>query len=397
MENVIESGMVRCAEQNTEQNTDNSHSNQEQNTDGNHSNQEVCRCCYILLKTHFLQCSKQKKKRSYRCKTCGGKFKNKEELTNHKREKHPGDWKQERLKKVPKVLLENDDENDDDDDGTGTCEAFINNSACTSERPRNQLNGTSEGAPGNFFLQSVMMNQVDETIHLSMSEETVAPEPEVDHKVYECDICSSFFANYDVYMKHVEKHKEDETLGGEQDEDSDDDNWSVKEQKEETPVCRCSKCGETFKHEHLYDNHVITCGNKELKCSDCGRKFRNKTELIVHVKRKHVTHDCPYCGKKCGHKSRLRDHLPVHTGVRAFQCVNCKNSFKRKCNLTKHARICTGGKRVKCGECGASYNLRWTLMQHLRTHLIPPRQCEACSEWFRCVIFLRVPFLPMLP
>ena len=401
----METGTAQCVKQKT---------NTEQNTNSNHSNQEVCRCCYILLKTHFLQCSSSQKKRRYGCRTCSVRFKNKEELNDHKREKHPREWKQEQLKKIPKVLLEDDhDDNDDDDDDqqtgafnpkteqkhgmskqlennfvnqstgnqnyfngtgtseafrndsvgtselprnqlTGTSEAFRNDSAGTIERPRNHLTGTSEGAVGNFFLENLVMNQEDETPHLSVSEETVPPEAESDIKVYECDICCSFLTNYDVYMKHVEKHREDETLGEEHDENSDDDDGSAKEQTEKTPVCKCVKCGETFKQEYLYDNHVITCGNKELRCCDCGKRFRNKTELVQHVKRQHVNYDCPYCGRKCGMKSRLREHLPVHTGVRAFQCKNCEQRFKRISNLNKHARICTGGKRLKCGECDAS-------------------------------------------
>ena len=105
MENATETELMRNCEHQTDA---------EQNTD---NDQKVCRCCYILLKTHFLQCRKKSRRRRYRCKTCDVKFTNKTELRTHRREKHPQKWKQEQLKKIPKVLLEDDyDDADGDDD-----------------------------------------------------------------------------------------------------------------------------------------------------------------------------------------------------------------------------------------------------------------------------------------
>ena len=164
----------------------------------------------------------------------------------------------------------------------------------------------------------------------------------------------------------------------------------LNEQEEEAPLCQCAKCGKTFNLEYRYDNHMLTCGNADLRCYECGKKFWNKTQLVNHVKNTHVNNDCPYCGKKCGMKSRLREHLTVHTGVRAFKCGNCDKYFKRKSGLNSHALVCTAGKPVKCGECDESFTQRAALVQHLKTHRVRPCQCDACGEWFRCIKKLRL-------
>ena len=405
MENGIETELVHNFEQkkDTGQNTD--------------SDQKACRCCYILLKTHFLQCSKQQR-RKRRCKTCDVECRNKRELRAHRREKHPQEWKQERLQKIPKVLLEGVEDGDDYDDDHDigilnnntepelnlekTAEPSVDENSFMNQLTGNQeyLNGTGTSeVPGHestltseeVDLVNLIMNQeavevTEEAPRLSMSQIIVPQEDE--ESVYECDICSSFFGNYDVYMKHVEKHREDETLKEEHEEDVDttgDDDWMGNQQEEEKTEYDCERCGKTFNQEYLYDNHVLTCGNKELECHECGKRFKNKLGLLTHVRKTHVNHDCPYCGKKCAHKSRLKDHLRVHTKERAHQCEKCNKYFARRHNVERHKLICTEGKPVHCGECGASYSQRSTVIQHLRSHRAEPRQCAACGEWFRSV------------
>ena len=207
------------------------------------SNQPACSCCYILRKTHFLECSRRQGKSHYKCKTCDVEFRNEDELTDHEREKHSQVWKQEQRQKIPKVLLEDDDNNDDDGDDDQGIESFEPLSELYHEKTEesrqdensfaNQFtenlayfNATgSSGDQRNestrdLFADNLVINQEDDSPKLSVSAAPpVVPEPEVLDPIYECDICCSFFTNYDVYMKHVEKHKEGETLGEEQDQD----------------------------------------------------------------------------------------------------------------------------------------------------------------------------------
>ncbi|CAH8545097.1 unnamed protein product [Schistosoma turkestanicum] len=50
---------------------------------------------------------------------------------------------------------------------------------------------------------------------------------------------------------------------------------------------------------------------------------------------------CPFkeCGKTFLRRSKLREHICRHTGVRPFVCDRCKASFVRRCELRRHTNI----------------------------------------------------------
>jgi len=47
---------------------------------------------------------------------------------------------------------------------------------------------------------------------------------------------------------------------------------------------------------------------------------------------------CPYCHKSFEQPSYLRQHLPTHTGEKAFICYKCNRGFTRCSSLYKHQR-----------------------------------------------------------
>ncbi|QDS67935.1 hypothetical protein FKW77_008736 [Venturia effusa] len=83
---------------------------------------------------------------------------------------------------------------------------------------------------------------------------------------------------------------------------------------------------------------------EDYGCSECGKVFNRKSDL-VHHKRYHTRNfDRPYKCDECGqgfiHYKDLARHMPRHTGQRSFQCPfsDCDKTYTRKDNLNRHVR-----------------------------------------------------------
>ena len=87
-------------------------------------------------------------------------------------------------------------------------------------------------------------------------------------------------------------------------------------------------------------------GKKSVKCSVCGKAFRNKYDMqrhyIIHTGVK--PYDCKTCGKSYTHKSSLLAHMRIHSGERPYSCGQCGKDFTRRCLLRSHMKVHAGEK-----------------------------------------------------
>ncbi|GJQ87332.1 hypothetical protein Trydic_g17379 [Trypoxylus dichotomus] len=116
-------------------------------------------------------------------------------------------------------------------------------------------------------------------------------------------------------------------------------------------------------------------GNKSqgppFKCKDCQECYDTRELLQSHRKvAKHSeqrNHSCSIC-KKCFTRSKLKQHMRVHTKEKPYVCKICSQAFSMSGNLKRHMMTHTGERPYVCEVCGKGFIQSKTLQIHRRTH-----------------------------
>ncbi|XP_029518624.1 zinc finger protein 252-like [Oncorhynchus nerka] len=140
-----------------------------------------------------------------------------------------------------------------------------------------------------------------------------------------------------------------------------------------TPTTTMVTGGVTVRRPSLvnqFQRHHVPHGTKPLFCSDCGKRFSRRLDLIrhraVHTGEKPVI--CNLCGNSFVNKTTLRVHMRIHTGEKPYMCSLCGKGFTQNGSLTIHLRTHSGEKPYSCSHCGASFNNPSNLRRHMVTH-----------------------------
>lgn len=163
---------------------------------------------------------------------------------------------------------------------------------------------------------------------------------------------------------------------------------------------KCRKCGKilkTFfrwlrhfqKHKRLKLNENVsnleTETTSRLKCNDCDRTFRFKSQLKVHslIHLKQKPFSCKYCSYGTASLGTLKVHERIHTKERPYSCDLCEAKFMDSSTLTRHKRVHTNERPYACDQCDKKFTQIGNLTQHKRIHTNErPYACDQCEMRF---------------
>ncbi|XP_077345864.1 uncharacterized protein LOC143989559 isoform X2 [Lithobates pipiens] len=147
----------------------------------------------------------------------------------------------------------------------------------------------------------------------------------------------------------------------------------------------CPECGKCFSQKSSFSKHQRShTGEKPYSCPECGKCFSDKFTLSIH-QRSHTgekPYSCPECGKCFSLKSSLYRHQRSHTGEKLHSCPECGKCFSEKSSLSAHQRSHTGEKPHSCPECGKCFSEKSTLSAHQRSHT--EEKPYSCPDYGKC-------------
>lgn len=150
----------------------------------------------------------------------------------------------------------------------------------------------------------------------------------------------------------------------------------------------CEYCGKEFRQKgHLNVHLLIHTGARPFKCDVCLKEFNQKQILKRHL----VTHRqnpndqrqksihflpkasyeelmCESCGKIFTNKYNFQKHRLIHSGQKPFLCGECGKSFRQKNHLVDHQRIHSGNRPFVCDVCSKTFSQKQNLKKHQQRH-----------------------------
>ena len=88
---------------------------------------------------------------------------------------------------------------------------------------------------------------------------------------------------------------------------------------------------------------IVKHTNFQIKCwyPRCRRVYKSESEYKRHYK-VHTTefqdYTCTTCGKSCSIKKNLDKHMALHRDILRFQCKNCGKKFRWRSSLSIHMK-----------------------------------------------------------
>lgn len=154
---------------------------------------------------------------------------------------------------------------------------------------------------------------------------------------------------------------------------------------------KCSQCSKAFSMKYHLTEHMLTHGDKFLKCTLCDYqslvptllkkhnrtvhqreraklpckvcgKIVAKSYLPIHLLSKHDVNPlgkeklkCSVCSYECWEKHTLTDHLRTHSQERSFSCISCGMTFTQKRNMLAHEK-----KSCHLSHGKSKANVKWS-------------------------------------
>lgn len=210
------------------------------------------------------------------------------------------------------------------------------------------------------------------------------------YKVYSCPNCPLQFLDESTFQSHALTHQiivtplKREVLSvassASTDNISVDGEWGDQSEKK---TLRCKDCGKTFRYRSVLELHM-RIHNRGYQCHVCKKSFRFSSylqqHLIIHSGKK--PYKCPDCGKDFAFLQNMKTHQRLHQ-QKPFRCTQCRKGYSDEGQLQRHMLCHSGDKPHKCHICNKSFGLAYLLRDHLNTHTGErPHRCQECHKSF---------------
>ncbi|XP_068627718.1 uncharacterized protein [Battus philenor] len=165
------------------------------------------------------------------------------------------------------------------------------------------------------------------------------------------------------------------------------------EKKKPTKRFECLLCDRVFQHRNSLLYHMLMHRDRQHYCKDCDKGFYTAAALKIH--RRVHSGDRPCACDECGRSFRQRSDLKyhkasIHSDQKHFKCEFCNKEFARRYSLNVHRRIHTGERNYKCDYCNKTFRASSYRLSHMRTHTgSKPYKCPQCEKCFRVAYDLR--------
>lgn len=154
---------------------------------------------------------------------------------------------------------------------------------------------------------------------------------------------------------------------------------------------RCDICKKSFTTKSNIRLHILSTHcpkSRKYKCDLCNYSCISAQILFNHKKFKHLNPNkfiCSECGKEFKQKNQLLVHINRHTGAKPFECLydGCSKRFNETSQRYEHMRMHTGEKPFVCPVCGHKFAYYSSLRRHkFSAHKIYTKKhpCPICDE-----------------
>jgi hypothetical protein len=271
-------------------------------------------------------------------------------------------------------ILSDMDVNNDDDEIKQDCDKEVADGSTEESLTEQPATITLPGQDGEQTIIQVPQNLVP-LLFSGKSEEPVKiglKQTESDIEKLRCIKCGYQAYYIRQYQEHIaEKHK-GETIKCKCcyfycfDEESLNQHY-----KEVHPKNFCSICNFRAEHAYVVKRHMMRHNSKGCRCHLCGKTYKDRYILKMHVKMVHmpaeVLFECNLCSKKFTRKAHLKRHMRIHDPEKPFKCPLCDYRGCERSDITKHVVIHNEPKFC-CEVCGKYFRHMKNKELHLKRH-----------------------------